>query len=158
MAKYYIAKMLILDPKDALIAPNILSAYQTEDIVVKEVPFGYMEIMTNHFFRKGKKLENAFKDQLTIGHHVCDRLTAALLELDGKQFVLDNELFPLKEAKLKDVEEYLKRFDSTALKLHYDERRRLVEEKIEGFQQEREGQRKIKTLIDNYKNQNQGQN
>ena len=67
--------------------------------------------------------------------------------------LLDNELFPLKEAKLKDVEDYLKRFDSTALKLHYDEKRRLREEKIEGFQQKREGRQKIKALIDSYKNQ-----
>ena len=112
-----------------------------------------MEIMTNRFFRKGKKLENAVKDQLLIGHHVCDKLTAALLELGEKQFVLDDELFLLKEAELKDVENYLRNFDSTALKLHYDEKRRVREERIEGFQQEREGRQKIKALIDSYKNQ-----
>ena len=112
----------------------------------------YSKLVLN-FVRKGKKLENAVKNQLSIGYHVCDRLTAALLELDGKQFVLDNELFPLKEAKLNDVEDYLKRFDSTALKLYYDEKRRLREEKIEGIQQEREGRQKIKDLIDSYKKQ-----
>lgn len=155
MTKYYIAKMLILDPKDALIAPNILTTYRAEDIVVKKVPFGYMEIMTNRFFRGGTKIESAVKDQLAIGVHVCDKLTAIRLELGEKQFVLDDNLFPLKEAQLKDVEDYLRNFDSSALKLHYDERRRLVEEKIDEFNQKREGQRKIKTLIDNYKNQEQ---
>ena len=100
-------------------------------------------------------VESAVKDQLAIGVHVCDKLTAIRLELGEKQFVLDDNLFPLKEAELKDVEDYLRNFDSSALKLHYDERRRLVEEKIDEFKQKREGQQKIKTLIDNYKNQEQ---
>lgn len=145
MAKLYVAKMLILEPSNYGYNKEI-SGYKTEEVIVRRVPFGYKEVLTNHFFINGEKISGKTVSDLIVAGNLCSGFT---------QFILDDNLsFPLREADEKDAKDYVDRFETSTLKAYYDEQARRKEEIQAEKTRQKESKKKAKQIIRTYQKEN----